>query len=126
MSDNNVIHFSHEQIEHAFEKGAVLYNGNPERNYQFHAARKTASGEAEVHLHETDIFHIAEGAATLVTGGTVVDPRTTAPGEIRGTSISNGEKTRLTKGDVVIIPKGVPHWLTEVEGTFLYHVVKVR
>jgi quercetin dioxygenase-like cupin family protein len=31
----------------------------------------------------------------------------------------------LTKGDVIVIPAGVPHWMTEVSNPFLYLVIKV-
>ena len=35
-------------------------------------------------------------------------------------------KLETTKGDVMIVPKGTPHWFKEVSGTVLYYVVKVR
>jgi mannose-6-phosphate isomerase-like protein (cupin superfamily) len=126
MSSPGLIHFSSQQMDSAFSKGAVVYNGTPERSYQVHAARKNSTGEAEVHEHDTDIFHILEGAATLVTGGTVLEAQSTAQGETRGTSLRDGTSTPLAKGDVVIIPNGLPHWLTDVQGTLLYYVVKVR
>ena len=46
--------------------------------------------------------------------------------EYRGTMIDGGETRQLKKGDVVIVPKGTPHWFKQVDGTFLYYVVKVR
>ena len=33
---------------------------------------------------------------------------------------------KTVKGDVVVIPNGVPHWFKEVKAPFLYYVVKVR
>jgi quercetin dioxygenase-like cupin family protein len=60
-----------------------------------------------------------------VTGGEAEDSRTTAPGETRAKNIAGGEERHLVKGDVVIVPKRVPHWFKEVNGTFLYFVVKV-
>jgi mannose-6-phosphate isomerase-like protein (cupin superfamily) len=66
-----------------------------------------------------------EGSATFVTGGTVVEPATTGPGEARGKAITGGTPRHLQKGDVIVIPKGVPHWFTEVSSPFLYFVVKV-
>ena len=67
-----------------------------------------------------------EGTTTFVTGGSVVDAKTTAPEEIRGTAIEHGESHRLGKGDVIIVPSGTPHWFKEVDGPVLYYVVKVR
>ena len=68
---------------------------------------------------------MVEGSATFVTGGTLVEPKESGPGEIRAKNITGGVERHLTKGDVIIIPKGVPHQFTAVEGTFLYYVVKV-
>ena len=52
--------------------------------------------------------------------------KSTGPEELRGNSIDGGDISRLTAGDVVVIPNGVPHWFSEVKGPFLYYVVKVR
>jgi glc operon protein GlcG len=79
-----------------------------------------------VHTKDTDIVYVLRGSATFVTGGTVVDGRTTAPEEIRGTSIQGGQTLRLVPGDVVVVPNGTPHWFQEVRGPLLYYVVKVR
>ena len=64
-------------------------------------------------------------SATLVTGGTVVEGKTTAPDEIRGKEITGGEPREIKPGDVIIIPAGVPHWFKNVKGPVLYYVVKV-
>ena len=61
-----------------------------------------------------------------MTGGTVENAKATAPGEIRGTAITNGEERRIAKGDVLIVPAGTPHWFKEVLGPLNYYVVKVR
>lgn len=94
--------------------------------YSIMAFRRTAAGEAEVHEADSDVFYIVDGSATFVTGGTIVGGKTTAPGEIRGTSISGGQTHHLSKGDVITIPKGVPHWYSGVNGTLTYFIVKVR
>jgi hypothetical protein len=64
-------------------------------------------------------------AATLVTGGQVVGGKSTAADEIRGDSINGGDSRPLVKGDVIIIPSGVPHLFKDVKAPFLYYVVKV-
>jgi len=79
----------------------------------------------EIHERDMDIFYILEGSATFVTGGKAKEPKTTGPGEIRAKEIVGGEDRHLVKGDVIVIPNGVPHWFKEVNGTFLYYVVKV-
>ena len=106
----------------AFAKGMpVLENSD----FKVHAARRDGPGVAEVHARDTDIFHFIEGSAIFVTGGTTVDPKTVGPGEIRGKELRGGESHRVTKGDVIVIPKGVPHWFKEVHPPVLYYVVKV-
>jgi len=68
---------------------------------------------------------VLDGEATIVTGGQMSGGKTTAPDEIRGTSVAGGESHKLVRGDVMVIPNGVPHWFTEVKAPFLYYVVKV-
>ena len=68
---------------------------------------------------------ILEGEATIVTGGTMIGGKQTGPGQVRGTSIEGGQVQRLTKGDVIVIPAGTPHWFTEVPNSVSYYVVKV-
>lgn len=87
-------------------------------------SRRDKPGQVEVHDTETDVMYFLEGTATLVTGGTVVDGKTTAPGQIRGASISGGTSHKVSKGDVVVVPKGIPHWFKEVPGVVVYYVVK--
>jgi mannose-6-phosphate isomerase-like protein (cupin superfamily) len=111
------------QVAAAFAKGAILVNSG---NYMVHASRRDTEGQVEVHIKDADIIYMLEGSTTFITGGTMVGGRTTAPDEIRGSSIQGGETRTLTKGDVIVVPKGTPHWFKEISGTVLYYVVKVR
>src|SRR5881392_25067 len=121
----DVTYFPADKVSAAFAKGTVLFDGEG-RNYMVHASRRDAAGQAEVHVRDADIIYVLEGSTTFVTGGTVVDGKTTAPDEIRGALIDGGESRRLDKGDVIIVPNGTPHWFKEVQGPVLYYVVKVR
>jgi mannose-6-phosphate isomerase-like protein (cupin superfamily) len=88
---------------------------------------RTKNGGAEIHLQYADIFIVLRGKATLVTGGTVADPQTVSPGEIRGTAINGGARLTLAKGDFVHIPANVPHQLLlENNSEFVYFVIKVQ
>jgi mannose-6-phosphate isomerase-like protein (cupin superfamily) len=96
------------------------------KDHYFLLARRGETGSSEVHEHEADVFVVETGEATIVTGGTLVNPQTTKPGELRGTSINGGEKHTLAKGDVIHIPAGVAHQLLIEKGKpFAYFVVKV-
>ena len=117
-----VLVIDHATLAAAFAKGrTVLANSS----FKVLAGRRVAPGEVEIHEHDTDIFYIVDGSATLVTGGTAVEPKTTAPGEIRAREIAGGTPHQLAKGDVIVIPSGIPHRFTAVSGTFLYYIVKV-
>ena len=78
---------------------------------------RTANGVGEVHTHADDLMIVEQGTATLITGGTLVDPKHTTPGEIRGTKVQGGESRTLNVGDVVIVPVGVPHQILIPPGT---------
>jgi quercetin dioxygenase-like cupin family protein len=103
-------------------KGGTLVNA-PDLKIQI--AHRATSGEVEVHDKETDTFYVLDGSATLITGGTMVGGKVTEPNQHRGKSITGGEAHQLTKGDVVVIPAGIPHWFKEVPSSIDYYVVKV-
>jgi mannose-6-phosphate isomerase-like protein (cupin superfamily) len=71
--------------------------------------RRAKSGQAEIHMTKSDLLIVEQGSATLVFGGTIPDARTTAPNEVRGTSIRGGESKKIEPGDIVRIPPGTPH-----------------
>ena len=123
---SSVSYFDKSKVDDAFAKGAVLFDGSDGRNYMVHASRREKSGQAEFHEKDADVIYVLEGTATLVTGGEVVDGKTIAPDEIRGSSIKGGETRKLSQGDVIIVPHSTPHQFTEVTNPFLYYVVKVR
>jgi mannose-6-phosphate isomerase-like protein (cupin superfamily) len=121
-----VTYLPKDKVAAAFAKGGPLYAFDEGKVMAGH--RDDAKGAAEIHVKDTDVFYILEGSATFVTGGELVDgaPKAGEPDEIRGPSIRGGEPRKLEKGDVIVIPHGVPHHFTEVTGPLNYFVVKVR
>ncbi len=112
----------HDQVSEAFKKGVPMLETG---EYKINAGRRDAAGGVEIHQRDTDIFYILEGSATLITGGKVEGEKTVSPNEIRGTSITGGESHAMSKGDVIVIPRGTPHWIKEVpQAPLLYFVVK--
>jgi uncharacterized protein GlcG (DUF336 family)/mannose-6-phosphate isomerase-like protein (cupin superfamily) len=109
------------RVATAFKAGMPLVETE---HYKVHASRREAPGMAEVHVRDTDIIYVLEGTATIITGGDIVDGKQTAMDEIRGGSIRGGQSQRLERGDVLIVPQGLPHWFKDVQGPFLYYVVK--
>ena len=116
-----VTYFDHDMVAAAFAEGQPLLEVP---GYRVHASRRDAPGVAEVHLWETDVIYVLEGEATLVTGGTVIEPQATDPGQIRGSVIEGGTEHHLAKGDVIVVPENEPHWFKQVSAPFLYFVVK--
>lgn len=126
-NDPPISYFDRKKVDEAFSKGAVLLDGSDGRNYMVHASRREKPGLAEVHTKDTDVIYVLDGTATFVTGGEAVDLKTTAPDELRGASIRNGNSPQqIAKGDVIVVPNGVPHQFLQVTNPFLYYVVKVR
>lgn len=95
-------------------------------NRTFMVAHREGSGLAEWHEKQADIMMISVGAVTMVYGGSIVDGKTTSPGEIRGGSIKGGTEVKLGPGDVLHIPAQVPHQMKLDPGTEVtYFVTKV-
>ena len=84
---------------------------------------RTKSGVGELHQNFDDVMIVKEGTATLVTGGSLVDPKTGDNGEIRGTSVQGGTSKKIGVGDVVIVPAGVPHQILLAPGMVYKSVV---
>lgn len=119
----NVTFISGGAVAAGFEKGTVLVSMD---NYMVHASHREKDGIAEIHTLDTDLIYVLEGTATFTTGGRVPDATVTEPNELRGSAIVDGEQRRIVKGDVIVVPAGVPHMFTDVHGPLNYYVVKVR
>jgi len=96
---------------------------------------KDAPGGIE-HNQITEVYHVIEGNGTLVTGGTLDNPReipadnpvvTVLNGpSTGGSAIQNGVSRKIGPGDVVIIPPNTPHWFSEITSDkIVYLVVRV-
>jgi mannose-6-phosphate isomerase-like protein (cupin superfamily) len=78
---------------------------------------RTTSGGAEIHAYYDDLMIVEQGSATLITGGTLVNAKTTPDGESKGSSIQGGVSREIHVGDVIIVPAGQPHQLLIAPGT---------
>jgi len=122
-ASGGVKYFSKDDVTASFARGGTLVTEN---NYRVMTAHRTESGNVEVHRSYTDVFYIVQGSTNIVTGGKVIGEKATNPDEPRGDSIEGGETRRLSAGDTMVIPAGIPHWMKDVEGNLLYFVVKVK
>jgi mannose-6-phosphate isomerase-like protein (cupin superfamily) len=112
----------HDKVAAALANGGSLITAP---NLTVSGAHRTGPGQVEVHETETDVLYIIEGEATFVTGGTMVGGKLTRPGQHLGTDIQGGTTHHLTKGDVITIQAGTPHWFQDVPKSVNYFVVKV-
>jgi mannose-6-phosphate isomerase-like protein (cupin superfamily) len=117
-------YFGPADLARAFTKPTALIN-QPGLNFRASTGWRDKPGQVEVHENWTDVIYVMDGAATFVTGGRMIDGKTTAPGEIRGDNVEGGQTDHVEKGSLLIVPAGVPHWLKSVESPLVDYVVKV-
>ncbi len=118
-----VHYFDHDKVAAMLVKGGSLVN---DPGFQVAAGRR-GPGQVEYHEHTNHLFFMLDGEVTLVVGGTMVDPKQTAPGQMRATSLEGGETYHLTKGDVITIPAKTPHWFKDIPtSTISYYAVNIE
>ncbi len=137
-----VVYLPKQAVDASFAKATpvhqspVLYDGdNGLRSYKIATSRRYKPSNVEMHMKDTDIMYVLQGSATIVTGGKLegitaaakLPNGNPAPAdEIRAREIVGGDARQLSAGDIIIIPNGVGHQFTKVNGPFLYIVVKCR
>lgn len=82
------------------------YNVNVER-------RLPRPQGASLHEAQAELFFVIDGAATLLTGGTLVAPTRTGT-NLAGTGIEGGVRQAVSKGDFMIVPSGLAHQFVDI------------
>jgi mannose-6-phosphate isomerase-like protein (cupin superfamily) len=121
-SQPSVTFVDHQKVAASLAKGGDLVKAP---DLIVLGAHRNGAGQVEVHDRETDVMYVVDGEATIVTGGTMIGGKVTTQGQWRGKEIQGGKAQRLAKGDVMVIPAGIPHWFKEVPQSISYYVVKV-
>ena len=85
--------------------------------------REATSGQAEFHEKQADLVVVQSGRAMIVIGGRIINGKTTAANEIRGTSIEGGERQALKAGDIVHVPAKTSHQVLLDAGQKIDYVV---
>lgn len=102
----------HRGVDRLLDSATVIYRDGP--------------SEAEAHTDRADFISVREGRGTIVVGGSIVEGRTTTPGEIRGKAIEGGQRYDIAAGDALFIPVNVAHqFFVEPGGHFVVMIVKV-
>src|SRR5229473_6003822 len=115
----------HEEALHKGMKDGLASEtlGNWGNHLLLKTRREASSGRAELHEKQSDLIIVQSGHATIIIGGKILNGQTTAPNEIRGTSIEGGEKQALKAGDVVHVPVKTAHQVLLDTGQTLDYVV---
>ena len=83
----------------------------------------------------SEVYHVIEGSATLVTGPDLVGMKRRPPDleTVRlyngpgnnSSSIRDGVSHELKPGDVIVIPAGTGHWFTKIDDHIIYLMVRI-
>ncbi|MBM3772637.1 MAG: hypothetical protein FJW27_15375 [Acidimicrobiia bacterium] len=112
--------------DRTFAGEALLVDRMASNHYSVFGVQRTGPGAVEHHAVDTDIVLVLDGSATFVTGGKITDEKERAPNERTGSGIAGGDAWVLTKGDIIVVPNGLPHWFKQVNGRIRYCAVKIR
>lgn len=100
-----------------------------------HRTKLTTPGEVAEHDLVSEVYHVIDGSATLVTGPHLVDSerRPASNNNVRflngpghnAASIRDGVSHQLKAGDVIVIPAGTGHWFTKIDDHITYLMVRI-
>lgn len=106
------------------QSDVVAQSGTQMRVAVFHDDKREGDLH-EVHDGSDDIYYVLDGEATLMLGGSLVEPNQISPGEWRAKSATDGTKVVIKKGDLIVVPRGTPHQRTVTGKGFSMILIKV-
>ena len=92
--------------------------------------RTNAEARALMHDDLTEIYQILEGSGTILMGGTIEDKRPVSDPPNLGPTPSyfvtqvGGVSRKVSAKDLIILPAGIPHRFTQLDGPISYVIVR--
>lgn len=91
--------------------------------------RKVAETSALIHDRASEIYQILEGSGTIVTGGTLLDPKPSdltrlGAGPSHTGTAQGGESRHVGPKDIIIIPAGMAHHFSQLDAPISYLVYR--
>ena len=104
----------------AYANTTVLERADPESTtglaYRLAVDRRTPPQRAAQHAAEAELWAIVDGSGAVTTDGRIVEVVEDGQTVRR---IEGGTVHRVSKGDFLVIPEGVPHQVTEFDPSLL-------
>jgi mannose-6-phosphate isomerase-like protein (cupin superfamily) len=102
----------HLGLERLLDSATLIYRDGP--------------SEAEVHQKLADFITVRSGEGEIVIGGKIVNGKTSAPDELRGSSIEGGTRYKFSAGDALYVPANTVHQFFVAPGrNFVVTIVKI-
>ena len=96
----------------AYANITVLERADSERlGYRLAVDRRKPPQRGATHATEAELWAIIDGNGVITTGGTIVE--TKKDGKVVDRHIQGGTQHKVSKGDFLFIPEGVPHEVTQ-------------
>jgi mannose-6-phosphate isomerase-like protein (cupin superfamily) len=83
--------------------------------YNVNMEHRIMGQAASVHETEAELFYVVDGSGTLVTGGKLKEEKRTNAENLTGSAIEGGVSKKVSKGDWIMVPAGVPHQYPSVD-----------
>lgn len=101
----------------------------------YRSGRQAEGSAVAEHDQVSEVYHILDGSATLVTGSDIAGWQRRPADNVavrllngpggNGASIRNGATYELKAGDVIVIPAGVGHWFTKIDDHIRYLMIRI-
>jgi len=94
-------------------------------NFKVQAGHRTGPGEVEIHAATPTFSTSSKVQRRSSLAASPSSRKTTGAGRNPGQGTHRRGRAAPTKGEVIVIPHGVPHCSKKLNGPLLYYVVKV-